>query len=135
MDLIPRDEKLKWTSELKPILSEMNKLSDADKIQGFKNEVIEKYVAHKALHYVTQQLTLVDCDREMLEKENEELKYKVENLGNYDENRLREFRNKTVIVPSTDKDIMDRAKRIFIRNQERMNVLNSQIEEHCPMKN
>src|ERR1044071_479897 len=127
MDLIPRDEKLQWTSELKPILSEMNKLSDADKIQGFKNEVIEKYVAHKALNYVTQQLILVDCDREKFEKENEELKYKLENLGNYDENRLKEFRNKIVIVPSTDKDIMDRAKRIFIRNQERMNVLNSQI--------
>ena len=77
MDLIPRDEKLKWTSELKPILSEMDKLSNADKIQGFKNEVIDKYVAYKALNYTMQQLTLVDCDREMLEKEVEELKYKI----------------------------------------------------------
>ena len=86
MELIPIEEKSKWTTELRPILTEMNKLSDADKIQGFKNEVIDKYVACKALNYVTQQLTLVDCDREMLEKENEELKYKVDNLGNYDEN-------------------------------------------------
>ena len=105
----------------------MSKLSDADKIQGFKNEVVDKYVAHKALNYVTQQLILVDCDKEMLEKENEELKYKVENLGNYDENRLKEFRNKTVIVPSTDNEIRNRAKKIFARNCDRMKVLNSNL--------
>src|SRR5882757_10395653 len=102
MELIPVEEKNKWTSDLKPILTEMNKLSDADKIQGFRNEVVDKYVAHKALNYVLQQLTLVDCDLEMSEKENEELRYKVNNLGNYDEKRLKEFRNKIVIVPSTD---------------------------------
>ena len=128
MDIIPAEERHKWMSNLKPILNEMNKLSDADKIQGFKNEVVDKYVAHKALRYVTQQLTLVDCDREMLEKENEELRYKVDNLGNYDENRLKEFRNKTVIVPSTDKEISDRAKQIFMRNQARMKMLNDQIK-------
>src|SRR5437867_12574487 len=111
MDLIPVEEKNKWTSDLKPILSEMSKLSDADKIQGFRNEVVNRYVAYKALNYVTQQLTLVDCDREMLEKENEELKYKVDNLGNYDENRLNEFRNKTVVVPATDSEIRDRTKK------------------------
>lgn len=127
MELIPVEERNKWTAELRPILSEMNKLSDADKIQGFKSEVIDKYVAHKALNYVTQQLMLVDCDREMLEKENEELKYKVENLGNYDENRLKEFRNKTVIVPSTDNEIRDRSKKIFMRNQARMKKLNESI--------
>ena len=110
MELIPIEEKSKWTTELRPILTEMNKLSDADKIQGFKTEVIDKYVAYKALTYVTQQLTLVDCDREMLEKENEELKYKVDNLGNYDENRLKEFRNKTVVVPGTDKEVRERVK-------------------------
>ena len=106
----------------------MNKLSEADKIQGFRNEVVDKYVAYKALSYVTQQLTLVDCDREMLEKENEELRYKVDNLGNYDENRLKEFRNKTVIVPSTDNEIKERAKKIFMRNQARMKILNDQIK-------
>ena len=128
MELIPIEEKNKWTSDLKPVLTEMNKLSDADKIQGFRNEVVDKYVAYKALSYVTQQLTVVDCDREMLEKENEELRYKVGNLGNYDENRLKEFRNKTVIVPSTDNEIRDRAKKIFIRNQSRMKMLNDQIK-------
>ena len=128
MELIPIEEKNKWTSDLKPVLTEMNKLSDADKIQGFRNEVVDKYVAYKALSYVTQQLTVVDCDREMLEKENEELRYKVDNLGNYDENRLKEFRNKTVIVPSTDNEIRDRAKKIFIRNQSRMKMLNDQIK-------
>ena len=128
MDIIPAEEKHQWMSNLKPILNEMNKLSDADKIQGFKNEVVDKYVAHKALRYVTQQLTLVDCDREMLEKENEELRYKVDNLGNYDENRLKEFRNKTVIYPSTDKELSDRAKKIFMRNQNRMRMLNEQIK-------
>ena len=127
MDLIPVEERNKWTTDLKPLLLEMSKLSDADKIQGFKNEVIDKYVAHKALNYVTQQLILVDCDKEMLEKENEELKYKVENLGNYDENRLKEFRNKTVIVPSTDNEIRNRAKKIFARNCDRMKVLNSNL--------
>jgi len=80
MDLIPVDERNKWTTDLKPLLTEMNKLSDADKIQGFKNEVVDKYVAHKALNYMTQQLILVDCDNEMLEKENVELRYKVDNL-------------------------------------------------------
>ena len=128
MDIIPIEEKSKWTADLRPILAEMNKLSDADKIQGFRNEVVDKYVAYKALGYMTQQLILVDCDREMLEKENEELRYKVDNLGNYDENRLKEFRNKTVIVPSTDKKISDRGKKIFMRNQAGMKVLNDQIK-------
>ena len=128
MELIPIEEKNKWTVDLKPILTEMNKLSDADKIQGFKNEVVDKYVAYKALTYVTQQLTLVDCDREMLENENEELRYKVDNLGKYDENRLKEFRNKVVMVPSTDKEISDRHKKIFMRNQARMRMLNDQIK-------
>ena len=127
MELIPVEERNKWTSDLRPILTEMNKLSDADKIQGFRNEVVDKYVAYKALNYVTQQLTLVDCDREMLEKENEELRYKVDNLGKYDENRLKEFRNKTVVVPSTDQEIRDRAKKIFMRNQAKMRMSNDSI--------
>jgi len=128
MELIPIEERSKWTNDLKPVLIEMNKLSDADKIQGFRNEVVDKYVAHKALNYVTQHLMLVDCDREMLEKENEELRYKVDNLGKYDENRLKEFRNKTVTVPSTDKEIRDRAKKLFMRNQDRMRMLTEQIK-------
>jgi len=128
MELIPIEEKNKWNNDLKPLLYEMNKLSDADKIQGFKNEVLDKYVAYKAFNYVTQQLTLVDCDREMLEKENEELRYKVDNLGSYDENRLKEFRNKTVIVPSTDKEIRERIKKIFKTNQVRMRMLNEHVE-------
>jgi len=127
MELIPVEERNKWTHDLKPILTEMGKLSDADKIQGFRNEVVDKYVAYKALNYVTNQLTLVDCDREMLEKENEELKYKVDNLGNYDENRLNEFRNKVVLVPSTDTEIRDRHKKIFMRNQARMKMLNDSL--------
>ena len=127
MDLIPVEEKNKWTSDLKPILSEMSKLSDADKIQGFRSEVVDRYVVHKALNYVTQQLLIVDCDRELLEKENEELKYKVDNLGNYDENRLKEFRNKTVVFPTTDVEIRDRAKKLFMRNQGRMKMLNDSI--------
>src|SRR5436309_12669525 len=98
MELVPIEEKNKWTNDLKPIINEMGKISDADKIQGFKKEVVDKYVAYKALNYVTQQLTLVDCDRELLEKENEELRYKIDNLGSYDENRLKEFRNKTAVV-------------------------------------
>jgi len=31
----------KWTSDLKSVHTEMNKLSDADKIQGFRNEAVE----------------------------------------------------------------------------------------------
>lgn len=129
MDLIPVDERNKWANDLKPLLSEMNKLSDADKIQGFKNEVVDKYVAHKALNFITQQLILVDCDNEMLEKENEELRYKIDNLGNYDENRLKEFRNKIVIVPSTTNEIRDRAKKMFTKNCARMKMLNDQISK------
>ena len=127
MELIPIEERNTWSNELRSVLTEMNKLSDADKIQGFKNEVVDKYVASKALNYVTQQLTLVDCDREMLEKENEELRYKVDNLGNYDENRLKEFRNKTVIVPSTKKEISDRLKKTFVRNHGKMKILNQSL--------
>jgi len=127
MELIPIEERNTWSNDLRSILTEMNKLSDADKIQGFKNEVVDKYVAIKALNYVTQQFTLVDCDREMLEKENEELRYKVDNLGNYDENRLKEFRNKTVLVPSTKKEISDRLKKAFMRNQARMKILNQSL--------
>jgi hypothetical protein len=125
---IPVEERSKWTSELKPMLTEMNKLSNADKIQGFKNEFVDKFVAYKALNYVTDQLILVDCDRELLEKENEELRYKVDNLGQYDEKRLKEF-EKTVIVPSTNKEIIDRNLKIFIRNQTRMKMLNDQIDK------
>jgi len=55
----------------------MNKLSYADKTHGFRNEVVDKYVASKALNYALQQLTLVDCDLEMSEKENEELQCKL----------------------------------------------------------
>ena len=128
MDLIPIEEKSKWTADVRSVLTEMNKLSDADKIQGFRHEVVDKYVFHKALGYVTQQLILVDSDREMLEKENEELRYKVDNLGMYDENRLKEFRNKTVLVPSTDKELSDRGRKIFMRNQARMKTLNDQIK-------
>jgi len=131
MELIPAEEKSKWTNELRPILTEMNKLSDADKIHGFRNEVVDKYVAHKALNFVTQQLVLVDCDRELLEKENEELKYRIDNLGMYDEDRLKEFRNKTVIVPSTDTEMRDRAKQIFIRNNAKMKALNEKINGIC----
>ena len=72
---------------------------------------------------MSQQLALVDCDIELLENENEELRYKVDNLGEYDENRLKEFR-KMVIVPSTDKEIRDRNIKRFIRNQARMKMLN-----------
>ena len=63
----------------------------------------------------------------MLEKENEELRYKVDNIGHYDENRLKEFRNKTVIVPSTKKEISDRLKKTFIRNHGKMKILNQSL--------
>jgi len=127
MDLIPIEERNKWTVELKPILTEMNKLSGADKIQGFRNEVVDKYVTSKALNYVLQQLTLVDCDLEMSEKENKELRYKIDNLGKYDEDRLKEFSNKIVTVPSTDQEIRNRHKKTFIRNQARMKMLNKSV--------
>ena len=42
MDLIPVEERNKWSTDLKPLLLEMSKLSDADKIQGIKNEVMDK---------------------------------------------------------------------------------------------
>ena len=47
MDIIPVEEKNKWISDLRPILTEMDKLSNADKIEGFKNEVVGKFVAIK----------------------------------------------------------------------------------------
>jgi hypothetical protein len=128
MDLIPIEEKSTWNNDLKPILNEMAKLSDADKIQGFRNEVVERYVAYKALNYVSDQLFLVECDRELLEKENEELNYKIDNLGNYDENRLQEFKNKTVIVPTSNAEKKDMANKIFMRNRLKMKRLNSALE-------
>jgi len=129
MDIIPKEEKDNWSRELGPVLTEMDKLSNMDKIHGFKSLVIDKYVAHKALNYLTQNLMLVDCDREMLEKENEELKYKLDNFGNYDNNRLKEYLNKVVVVPSTQLEVKERGKQICMRNLSRLKTINDQISK------
>jgi len=127
MDIIPVEEKNSWISELRPILTEMDKLSNADKIEEFKNEVVAKYVATKAVGYMSQQLALADCDIELLENKIEELSYKVDNLGVIDENRLKAY-IKMVTVPSTDQEVRERNIKMFKRNQARMKMLNDKID-------
>jgi hypothetical protein len=39
---IPNDEKEKWKKDLKPIITEMDRLEDGAKIVGFKQEVVCK---------------------------------------------------------------------------------------------
>jgi hypothetical protein len=44
---IPNDEKEKWKKDLKPIITEIDRLEDGAKIVGFKQEVVDKYIARK----------------------------------------------------------------------------------------
>ena len=59
MELVPIEEKNKWSADLKPILTEMNKLSGADKIEGFRDEVVGRYIAHKSLAYIADSILVV----------------------------------------------------------------------------
>ena len=127
MDIIPIEERNKWCDDFKRILKETDKLSDEDKIRGFRNEVFDKLLFAKSLKYVSQQLTLMDCELEKSENENEILKYKLNNLRNYDENRLNELENKIVKVPSTDQEMRERSKKILIRNLDKMRTLNNSM--------
>jgi hypothetical protein len=63
------DEKDKSTSNLNPILTEINKLSDIE-IQTLRNGVVDNQVADKTLNYVNQQITLTECEREMVKQFN-----------------------------------------------------------------
>ena len=122
MDIIPIEERNKWCDDFKRILKETDKLSDEDKIRGFRNEVFDKLVFAKSLKYVSQQLTLLDCELERSENENEILKYKLEN-------RLNELENKIVKVPSTDQEMRERSKKFLIKNLGKMKTLNNSMNK------
>jgi hypothetical protein len=57
---IPNDEKEKWKKDLKPIITEIDRLEDGAKIVGFKQEVVDKYIARKAAKLFLEQLIMTD---------------------------------------------------------------------------
>ena len=85
---IPNDEKRKWREEIKPIISQIDKLEDGARIAGFKQEVIDKYVAKKAANLFLEELIKTDCELEVANNKIDELEYKLDNYNNYDPNKL-----------------------------------------------
>jgi hypothetical protein len=57
---IPNDEKEKWEKDLKPIITEIDRLEDGAKIVGFKQEVVDKYIARQAAKLFLEQLIMTD---------------------------------------------------------------------------
>ena len=104
---IPNDEKQKWVEEIKPIISEIDKLENGAKIDGFKQEVIDKYIAKKAANLFLDELIETDCELEVANNKIDKLEYKLNNYNNYYPNKLTELRNKTVVIPSN----IDEAKK------------------------
>ncbi|KAK9701995.1 hypothetical protein QE152_g30220 [Popillia japonica] len=103
MDLIsyiPKDEQNKWNEDVKPIINEINKIEEAAKIVGFKQEVIDKYIvgfkqevidkyiARKTANYLFENLLLTDCELESANNKINELEYKLDNYNNYDPKKL-----------------------------------------------
>jgi hypothetical protein len=95
---IPNDEKEKWKKDLKPIITEIDRLEDGAKIVGFKQEVVDKYIARKTANLLLEQLIMTDCELESANNKIDELEYKLDNYNNYDPKKLAELRNKTVVI-------------------------------------
>jgi hypothetical protein len=80
---IPNDEKEKWKKDLKPIITEIDRLEDGAKIVGFKQKVVDKYIARKAAKLFLEQLIMTDCELESANYKIDELEYKLDNYNNY----------------------------------------------------
>jgi hypothetical protein len=111
---IPNDEKEKWKKDLKPM--EIDRLEDGAKIAGFKQEVVDKYIARKTANLFLEQLIMTDCELESANNKIDELEYKLDNYNNYDPKKLAELRNKTVVIPSNIDDVKKRTLKIFERH-------------------
>ena len=84
MELIPAEGKQKQNIDLKRMLTDMAKLSDSDKYVHLNwNLQINFYIREFQITQL-KNLVLADCDIELLEKENEEPRSKVDSLENYD---------------------------------------------------
>jgi len=128
MDLIPIEEKEKWAIEIKDALVEANKMSSVDKIYDYNNELSDRCMYQKAFLFTYQNALLLDCQNEALENKNEELQYRLDNYGNYDENRIKEIKSKTVMVPYTDVENRERGKKMFMKNLKQIKLLNKSLK-------
>jgi hypothetical protein len=86
---IPNDENEKWKKDLKPIITEIDRLEDGAK---------DKYIARKAANLFLEQLIMTDCELESANNKIDELEYKLDNYNNYNPKKLAELRNKTVVI-------------------------------------
>jgi hypothetical protein len=123
---IPNDEKEKWKKDLKPIITEIDRLEDGAKIVGFKQEVVDKYIA---ANLFLEQLIMTDCELEFANNKIDELEYKLDNYNNYDPKKLAELRNKTVVIPSNIDDVKKRTLKIFERHTKNMRAINEMIQK------
>jgi hypothetical protein len=121
---IPNDEKEKWKKDLKPIITEIDRLEDGAKIVGFKQEVVDKYIARKTANLFLEQLIMTDCELESANNKIDELEYKLDNYNNYDPKKLAELRNKTNID-----DVKKRTLKIFERHTKNMRAINENIQK------
>ncbi|CAH1377501.1 unnamed protein product [Tenebrio molitor] len=126
---IPNDEKEKWKKDLKPIITEIDRLEDGAKIVGFKQEVVDKYIARKTANLFLEQLIMTDCELESANNKIDELEYKLDNYNNYDPKKLAELRNKTVVIPSNIDDVKKRTLKIFERHTKNMRAINQKIQK------
>lgn len=58
---ILNDKKQKQKEDLKPIISEIDRLEEGAKTIGFKQEVVDKYNARKAANLFPKQLIMTAC--------------------------------------------------------------------------
>jgi hypothetical protein len=98
--------------KLKPIITEIDRLEDGAKIVGFKQEVVDKYIARKTANLFLEQLIMTDCELESANNKIDELVYKLDNCNNYDPKKLAELRNKTVVIPSNIDNVKKRTENI-----------------------
>ncbi|KAI4467454.1 hypothetical protein MML48_2g00014250 [Holotrichia oblita] len=131
MDLtsyIPKDEQNKWNEDVKPIINKINKIEEAAKTVGFKQEVIDKYIVRKTANYLFVNLLITDCELEYANNKVNELEYKLDNYNNYDPKKLAELRNKTIVVPSNINEAKERSIKMFERNARQMKSINAKYK-------
>jgi hypothetical protein len=117
---IPNDENEKWKKDLKPIITEIDRLEDGAK---------DKYIARKAANLFLEQLIMTDCELESANNKIDELEYKLDNYNNYNPKKLAELRNKTVVIPSNIDDVKKRTLKIFERHTKNMRAINEKTQK------
>ncbi|CAH1378392.1 unnamed protein product, partial [Tenebrio molitor] len=103
---------------------EIDRLEDGAKIVGFKQEVVDKYIARKTANlFLEQLLIMTDCELKSANNKIDELEYKLDNYNNYDPKKLAELRNKTV------KDVKKRTLKTFERHTQNMRAINEKTQK------